>query len=125
PVEAEADERIQLGIRSTAGAARTSGTTASAEPAAPRRVTRVEERISTPGDLIPRRSRDAAIAVGVHDLSAPPNRLLLVLRLVVDLRIDPADDRPRQLVEVHRLIRIVVELQVMRGVAGVDEHELP
>jgi hypothetical protein len=46
------------------------------------------------------------------------------MRLVVQARVEPAEDGPGELVEVQRAIRIVGELQMMRAVAGVDEFEL-
>jgi hypothetical protein len=69
--------------------------------------------------------RDLAVAVRVDDLRAPPLRGLLVARAIVFARVEPADDRAEQLVEIERLVRVVVELQVMRGKAGVDQLELP
>jgi hypothetical protein len=41
-------------------------------------------------------------------------------RLVVNLGIDPAENGTTQLVEVNRLIRIVVDHHMMRGIAGFD-----
>ena len=75
---------------------------------------------------------DLSVAVGVYLLAAPAHRGLLGFAvvmgggesLVVNLRIDPAENGTAQFVEIHGLIRIGVELQVMRGVAGFDQLEL-
>ena len=83
-------------------------------------------------DLDVPRLRDLSVAVGIDHLAAPADRRLLrlglVLRLgegrVVDLRVDPAEDRAAQLVEVDRLVRVVVELQVVRAVAGFNQLPL-
>ena len=47
------------------------------------------------------------------------------MRLLVNLGIDPAKNWPDQLVKVQRLVRVVVELQVVRGEARVDQRKLP
>ena len=83
----------------------------------------VELRIDGPAGLVPR-LRDLAVTVRVDDLRAPTLRSLLVARAVVLAHVEPADDRAEQLVEVQRLIRVRVELQVMRREARVDELEL-
>ena len=70
------------------------------------------------------RLRDLAVAVAVDDLRAPALRRLLVAGAVVLARVDPADDRPEQLVEVDRLIGVVIELQVMRRETRIDQREL-
>ena len=78
------------------------------------------------------RLRDLSVAVGIDHLAAPAHRgllrLVLVLglgeRRVVDLRVDPAEHRPAQLVEVHGLVGVVVELQMVRAVAGFDQLPL-
>src|ERR1019366_5168687 len=127
-VHAVADQGVELGILGSAGA---QGGTAATGRRSAAGVAGIEKifaaacgnvnvpglgRIGTAGDL--------AVAVGVENLAAPAARLLLVVRLVVDLRVDPAEDGAGQLVEVDGFIRVVVELDVVGGEAGVDQGEL-
>ena len=67
---------------------------------------------------------DLAIAVGVQHLAAPAHGLLFIVGLVVHLGVDPAEDGAGQLVEIQGLVRIVVELQMMRGKTRIDQREL-
>src|SRR5262249_45139412 len=69
------------------------------------------------------RSRNPAVAVGVEHLPAPSHGLLFISCFVVDLRINPANDRPDLLVEVESLAGIGIEIQVVRAVARVYERE--
>ena len=66
---------------------------------------------------------DAAVAARVDDGRAPALRRLLVAGLVVELRVQPADDvgRPAQ---PQRVVLVLGELQVVGHVARVDVHEL-
>ena len=63
-----------------------------------------------------------AVAVRVQDEYGPPLRLLLVVRLVVHLRVEPALDRTAAGEPEHA---VVVEIQVMRTEAGIDGRDLP
>src|SRR6185369_16145871 len=86
----------------------------------------VEHRIFTTaagGHNVPRLG-DLAVAVGVEHLAAPAHGFLLVVGCVVDFGVDPADDGAGEFVEIHGLIGVVIELQVMRREAGVDQREL-
>src|SRR5690606_4475980 len=69
----------------------------------------VTARIELAAGRVPR-PRDLPVAVRVEDLRAPALRRLLVARQVELTRVDPADDRTEQLVEVERVVRVVVEL---------------
>src|SRR5262249_28899878 len=83
------------------------------------------------GTVVPG-TRDLPVAIGVEDLSAPTHsstlRLQFVFRvgkgLVVNLGVDPTNDWTAEFVEVQRLVRIVVELEVMGAVAGFDQLPL-
>src|SRR5439155_7066099 len=82
---------------------------------------RVFCRVDGRARLVPR-AGDLAVTVCVQDRRAPALRGAFVAALVELLRVQPADDvgvaaQPERVV--------VAELQVMRAVAGVDEHELP
>ena len=68
--------------------------------------------------------RDFAVAIRVEHLPAPANRLLFIVRLLVHLRVHPADDGTGQFVEIERFVGIGIELQVVRAVARVDQREL-
>ena len=114
-VQAVADHRVELRVEGRSRAA-------PAPAAAGRRVALIERRAAGVGHVP--RPRDLAVAVRVEHLAAPAAGLLLVLRLVVHLGVDPAEHRADQLVEVHGLVGVVVELQVMRRVARVDQREL-
>src|SRR5262249_967316 len=71
------------------------------------------------------RSGDFSVAIRIEHLTAPAASGLLGFTLVfgprqgliVNLRIDPSEDRTAQLVEIHRFVRVVIELQMMRAVA--------
>ena len=55
----------------------------------------------------------------------PALRLLLVVRLVEHLRVEPADDiAAAAAAGPQRVVRVLGELQVVRAEAGVDEREL-
>ena len=103
------------------------GSSACAPPVRPRvssrRVAQIQRGRACLIEHIPR-PRDLSIAVRIEHLPAPADRFLFVLRLVVHLGVDPAEDGAGQLVEIHRLVRVVVELQVVGGIARVDEREL-
>ena len=62
-----------------------------------------------------------AVAVRVEHEHGPALRLLLVVGLVVDLRVEPAFDRAAAGEPQHA---VVVEIQVMRAEAGVDRRDL-
>ena len=66
--------------------------------------------------------RDRAVAVRVDDQGAPADGLLLVAGLVEDLRVDPGEAGAAA-VEVHGLVGVVVELQVVSREAGLDQRE--
>ena len=65
--------------------------------------------------------RDLSITVGIQNLTAPADCSLLGfdfvfglrIDLIVNLRVDPSDDWPAQFVEVHGLVRIVIELEMV------------
>ena len=84
-----ADHRSELGSEGQRRAAASCACTASG------RVALVERGIAAAVEDIPRPG-DPAVAVGVEYLAAPAHSLLLVLGLV-DLRINPAEDRTEQL----------------------------
>ena len=79
-------------------------------------------RIGSTG-LVPRFG-DLAVAVGVDDLRAPAIGQLLVMGLVPHAGVDPAEDRTQQFVEVQGVILVVAEIEMVGGVAGVDQFEL-
>src|SRR5262249_49492414 len=62
-----------------------------------------------------------AVAVGVEHERRPALRLRFVMRLVIDARVEPGDDRaaPRE----PQLV-VVVEVEVMRTEAGVNRGHL-
>src|ERR1019366_8002026 len=121
-VHAVADQGVELGILGSAGAQR--GAAASGRRSAAG-VAGIEKifaaacgNVNVPGLGRIGTARDFAVAVGVENLAAPAARLMLVMRLVVDLGVDPAEDGAGQFVEVDGFIRVVVELDVVGGEAG-------
>ncbi len=83
--------------------------------------TGVARRVDFLARLVPRR-RNAPVGVGVDHRRAPALRRLLVARLVVHPRVEPAD-HVRVAAEPQRVALVLRELQVMRPVAAVDERE--
>src|SRR6185369_7350782 len=63
-----------------------------------------------------------AVAVGVDDERHPALRLSGVMRLVEHLRVDPADEAATAAPD--RVVSVVVEVQVERAEAGVDDLDL-
>src|SRR5437667_1031400 len=87
---------------------------------------------STAARLLIPRPGDLSITVGIQHLTTPAHRVLFSLDLIfrcskgriVNLGVNPTDHGTTEFVEIHRLIRIIVELKMVCGVARVNQSEL-